>query len=1435
MKKVCSILILLTLLFSEFNAQTISFGSSDLQNATIAYPTSLQFGPDGRLYVSQVDGTIKVFTVVRDGKNSYRVTGTETILLIKQIPNHNDDGTLNTTVNKRQVTGILVTGTSQNPIIYVTSSDPRVGAGLQGGDLNLDTNSGIISKLTWNGTAWVKVDLVRGLPRSEENHSLNGMDLDQSTNTLYVGVGGHTNMGALSANLAYLPEFAYSAAVIKVDLNAIGNTTYDMPTLDDEDRPGVNDQNDPFGGNNGKNQAVLVPGGPVQVFSSGFRNPYDVLIAKSGRIYTFDNGPNAGWGGTPIDCADDTVEGGKSYADGLHLLSNGYYGGHPNTTRANRQNIFNNSNPQSPIPQGMEDPRQCTYLIPGVEDLALTTINSSTNGLAEYTASNFNNAMKGNLITAVFDGAIYRIVLNNEGTAVVDNGKIELFSNFGTRPLDVITRSDNETFPGSIWVANLISGTITVFEPNDNSTCDTSDPNGDADQDGYTNSDELANGTDPCNPSNIPGDWDKDKISDLNDPDDDNDNVNDITDAFALDKNNGTTSNIPVIHTWNNDSPEQGGILNLGFTGLMINGKDNYRNLYDPGKMTAGGAAGVLTIDDITSGDAFGNLNSQEYAFQFGVNTDAFNKPFIVHTRINAPFAGFTPKNSQSMGIFLGTGDQDNYLKIAATANDGLGGIEIVMEQNGVPVSQQFGPGEGVSILNKTYLDFFMLVNPGNNTVQCSYSVNAGAEIPLGGPQQIPGNWLTSSTAVGIIATSRGAEPLPVTWDMIEVVPQSTNSSAVFSIIPPFSNSNSLTQSTYHPHSFRILNSSPDGQNITKITVDLSTAIMPDIVFDPSGKAGDIVGKKFTPDSNAAVVGFASSSHFGNNGEGFEGLEVTFNDFNPGELFTFSIDVDPTSIKGSQPGGPRSSGSVSGIELIGSTVRIDFSDGSAQTGQLYRIPGSKGASQNTIKSSETIVPTIAVEGISENPFSVTNASQIIKITGTPNSKVKILKLEGGLFRANVPGGGFDIDPFEANSVIVINEDSTTTGGDGTVTIPITLTRTDPDSGGLNYIAAVIQEEGGRTSSLSNILVLELRSSATAAIRINSGSNSNVTFGDITFLSDRYFTGTKLYENNNITDIAGTDFDELYRTERSSDNVLGSFSYNIPVASGNYSIWLHFAEIWFGATGGSGTAGSPGDRVFSVSIEGTPVLIDYDIIAEVGTMTAVKKLYHAFVGDGELNIDFSATSNRPKISAIEVLSPGDIPLLVELSSFTASAEARKVDLHWSTKSEVNNSGFDIERGSSSDNFNKIIDWNKIGFVEGAMNSAKPVFYSFTDNVFSDKGKYRYRLKQINLDGSFNYSNEIEVTIDSDLTFELKQNFPNPFNPSTVINLVIPQAGKVRLSVFNLLGEEVALLLDEYKEAGNYDVEFNAAGLNSGIYFYKMEAKGFNSMRKMILMK
>jgi len=447
------------------NGEEPEFLHTTLKGVSPKNPTALQIGPDGKLYVTERDGYIYQYTVQRTGKNNYTTTQTTKIDLVQKMTNHNDNGSVNNGVKGRLLTGILVAGSAANPVIYIASGDPRQAAGPSGKDVDLDTNSVIISRLTQNGNKWNKLDLVRGLPRSEENHQGNGLALSKDGNTLYVASGGHTNMGVPSNNFARLAEYALSAAILQIDLKKIGNKTYDLPTLDDEDRGGGNDNNDPFGGNNGKNMAILEANGPVQVYAPGFRNAYDILITTAGRMYTIDNGPNSGWGGTPpASCKNDYTDGGKTYKDGLHYITGkGYYGGHPNPTRGSKANTFNDSNPQSPI-QGSANPKECDYKVPVTQDGALYVFNASTNGLAEYSASNFGGSMKGDILAASFDKAVHRVQLNNAGTKLT--GVDKFFTNLGT-PLDVIAQGDTDPFPGTVWVTDYSKGTVHIFEPAD--------------------------------------------------------------------------------------------------------------------------------------------------------------------------------------------------------------------------------------------------------------------------------------------------------------------------------------------------------------------------------------------------------------------------------------------------------------------------------------------------------------------------------------------------------------------------------------------------------------------------------------------------------------------------------------------------------------------------------------------------------------------------------------------------------------------------------------------------------------------------------------------------------------------------------------------------------------------------------------------------------
>jgi hypothetical protein len=226
--------------------------------------------------------------------------------------------------------------------------------------------------------------------------------------------------------------------------------------------------------------------------------------------------------------------------------------------------------------------------------------------------------------------------------------------------------------------------------------------------------------------------------------------------------------------------------------------------------------------------------------------------------------------------------------------------------------------------------------------------------------------------------------------------------------------------------------------------------------------------------------------------------------------------------------------------------------------------------------------------------------------------------------------------------------------------------------------------------------------------------------------------------------------------------------------------------------------------------------------------------------------------------------GSLP--VELKSFTANANGNSVELNWQTATEVNNYGFEIQRSVSS---GQRSEYEKIGFVEGHGNSNSPKSYSFTD-VNPPSGKIQYRLKQIDVDGEFEYSDEVEVNISAPNKFELAQNYPNPFNPTTTIKYSIPvviaRSGATRQSheksanpkyttdchaktdvlsrndvtnvslvVYDLLGHEVATLVNKRQVPGNYSIKFDASNLASGIYFYRLQTGDFIQTRKMVLMK
>ena len=873
----------LFLLFTSAHAQInwdqseLTFNVGDVNNGV----TSMMYGPDGRLYVAEYPGLIKIFTINRIDSKNYEVTAVEELNGIQTMQDHNDDGTPFTST-ERETTGLTVAGTATNPVIYVSSSDFRIGAGSGGGngDVGLDTNSGVITRFSWNGSSWDVVDLVRGLPRSEENHATNGLEMVEinGTNYLIVASGGITNAGSPSVNFVFTCEYALSGAVLSINLDMLNSMPvlddngrsyiYDLPTLDDPTRANVNgiidpddpgydgiDVNDPWGGNDGLNMAIYDPTGPVDIVSPGYRNAYDLVVTENKALYVTDNGANGGWGGLPANEGPGTATNAYNPAepgsatpdtdgeiidnvDHLHVISTDlttynfgdFYGGHPNPIRANptgaglytdngsnavwRTQLYDpdgstpgsTTNPNIGLPANWAsvvpaaNPEEGDWRSPtasnpdGPDDNPVVTWGTNTNGIDEYTASNFGGVMKGDLIAGVNTGVIRRVQLNPDGSSA---GLTSTFlSGLGGNALGITCNGDTDIFPGTIW-AGTLNGKIVVFEPQDFVTCILPgdpgyDPNGDNDFDGYTNDDEDQSGTDMCNGGSQPDDFDKSAgapfTSNLLDTDDDNDGIADSADPFQLGDPETTGSDaftVPITNALFNDQQGLGGIFGLGMTGLMNNGDtganwldwiDRRDDPNDPNPNDVlGGAPGIMT-SHMTSGTAFEGSNTQEKGYQYGVQTDLTTGPFTVIGGMNGftgplRLYGNTAAIGGELGFFIGDGTQSNYIKFVVTT-DGFTALQEINDVAQTPITftvpEVDRPSAGIV--------FYFAIDPATGVVQLEYNIDDAGRVVLG-TITAQGSILdaiqqnTSDLAVGFIGTSgvAGVE-LEGSWDFLNVV-----------------------------------------------------------------------------------------------------------------------------------------------------------------------------------------------------------------------------------------------------------------------------------------------------------------------------------------------------------------------------------------------------------------------------------------------------------------------------------------------------------------------------------------------------------------------------------------------------------------------------------------------------------------------------------------
>jgi hypothetical protein len=224
--------------------------------------------------------------------------------------------------------------------------------------------------------------------------------------------------------------------------------------------------------------------------------------------------------------------------------------------------------------------------------------------------------------------------------------------------------------------------------------------------------------------------------------------------------------------------------------------------------------------------------------------------------------------------------------------------------------------------------------------------------------------------------------------------------------------------------------------------------------------------------------------------------------------------------------------------------------------------------------------------------------------------------------------------------------------------------------------------------------------------------------------------------------------------------------------------------------------------------------------------------------GDYSMDVVFNSNDPVNTTITVpVTMTIVPIPVELSSFSAETEKNSVTLKWTTASETNNRGFEVERKVASGQ-SAAGKWETAGFVEGKGNTTERQNYSFNETDLK-VGEYAYRLKQVDYDGSYEYSTEVAVDVSAPSDYTLKQNYPNPFNPVTTIEYSLPENAEVRIDIYNTLGELVKTLINSTMEAGYQEINFDASNLPSGTYIYQIKAKGeiktFVESKKMLLVK
>ncbi len=511
----------------------------------------------------------------------------------------------------------------------------------------------------------------------------------------------------------------------------------------------------------------------------------------------------------------------------------------------------------------------------------------------------------------------------------------------------------------------------------------------------------------------------------------------------------------------------------------------------------------------------------------------------------------------------------------------------------------------------------------------------------------------------------------------------------------------------------------------------------------------------------------------------------------------------------------------------------DIGTGQQSTAQTFTI-------SNTGVGSLTIDPAPSLVGTNASEFSISDAnvypktltggqSCTLNVTFSPNStgsKSATLRVVDNLSKTT-----HDI-PLTGNGV---NYNS---GGDGTSyggyywsnstpqsgnNNPPTYEWIDPVQNGHTQVSAVTSgsfDDGYYTTPIG----FEFTFFGNPYTDVHIGTNGYLTFGSGTTSTAGSLTIPSSTAPNNLIAVATMDLNNGTNGKIYYGNTGGNFvatwwhyiDYGdeaeyitcqaILKPNGNIKLQYNYNESALNAATSSSTIN--GDALIGIENSDGTVGISYRVDGTRGPIFTSSKA-------GSMALEFGKTESG---------------LPVEITLFNVNVDGQKAILNWQTATEVNNYGFEIQRNVNDDENN----WEKVGFVEGSGNSNSPKNYSFVDQNLAI-GRYLYRLKQIDIDGNYKYSDVVEANIEKPAKFALEQNYPNPFNPSTEIRYSLAKSTFVELNVYNSIGQEIARLVNSKQEPGNYKVSFNSKGLPSGVYFYHLRTKEFNSFKKMILLK